>query len=122
MARIIHIGAGYDNEVTFFHLRAISMAEENRYSARFLEIKPTETEERKAELSYEIFVDALASWSDAVPTVKDKDGIESPKYPEVTVPAEAVQKYFETCTPETERIAPMIISRFRQLLSPEIVF
>jgi hypothetical protein len=122
MARILNIGAGYDGEITYFHLRSISVAEDNRYAARFLEIPDTADEERKAELSYGIFVDALVSWSESGPTKKEVDGKEVALYPDAETPADAVRKFFEERTPNNERLAPAVVGRYRTMLQPEVVF
>ncbi len=129
--KILHIGAGYNGKMTVFHLRAISVAEDNRYSARFLEISPSESEERKAELEYDIFVDSLASWSDAAPTQRMLVGqneaggtsnAEVELFPDAPTPADAVRQFFAERDPETERLAPAIIGRYRTKLQPEVVF
>lgn len=125
MTKTYKIGAGYNGEVAIFHLRSISVAEDNRYAARFLEIPLKESEERKAELEYNIYVDAIASWSEKAPTTPTTDdkgnAVEAPIYGDL-IPADAVRKFFEERNPETERIAPAIIGNYRKKLQPEIVF
>jgi len=118
----INIGVQYDGREVVFHLREISVAEENRYSARFLSIPDRESDERKAEMEYDIFVDAISSWSQDPVTVRDANGTETPLYADAATPAESVRMFFEERTPINERIAPTLIGKYRMKLQPDVVF
>lgn len=121
--RDIRIGAGYGGEITLFTLRVISQAEENRYTDRFSQISKSESQEKRSELDYGIYVDALADWSTAVPMKRiDPNGDWTPIFPETLIPAEAVREYFKTMTPESVRMAAYIILNYRSKLVPEVLF
>lgn len=138
MARIHHIGVGYDDAVTIFHLRTITVAEDNRYANRFLEIPKNATDEARSELEYGIFVDALASWSTSGPTrrviEKHPDAgpggemteteveMEKELFPNIETPAEAVKQFFNQRDEQTERIAPALMAAYRNRLKPSVIF
>lgn len=119
---IVNIGVKHGSAEVVFHLRVISVAEENRYAARFLAIPDKDTEERKAELEYSIFVDSLAAWSEEPLTARTESGDESLVYPGINTPADSVKEFFKEKTPYTERIAPAVIGRYRMKLQPDVVF
>lgn len=122
--KVYNIGASYDEgEEIIFHLRGISVAEENRYTNRYAEIGDLDSDERRAEQEYEILTDALANWSESAPTLKQK-GADVPKTPEeaTLTPADAVRAYFAGRTPEKERTAQQIVLQYRRKLQPKVVF
>lgn len=122
--KVFNIGASHGEEEIIFHLRSISVAEENRFTARFADISDMDSLERKAEQEYEIFTDAIASWSESKPTLKGKAG-EDTSFPEgalVETPAEAVAAYFKESNAEKERTAQAVILTFRRKLQPKVVF
>lgn len=126
MSRIINVGASHDGkEEIIFHLRAISTAEETRYTNSYAEISDSDSDERRAEKEYEILTGALASWSVAKPTLK-LDGKEVEESSEDALkgktPAEAVAGYFADKTPEKERTAQQVVVQFRRKLQPKVVF
>ncbi len=117
----IKLGVKLDDHSVIFELRAISVAEENRYTSRFLTIGKKESEERKSELEYGIYVDALSDWAAVALVSKNGDDKESPLYPDMS-PAESVKEFFRDRNPDTERIAPAVILRYRQKIQPDVVF
>lgn len=114
------IGCTTGKDEIVFHLRSISVAEENKYTARYIEIEESDSEEKKADQEYVILTDALANWSDQVPTIK-VDGIEAEVKVDA-VPAEVVRAYFAEKTPEKERVAQRVVLGFRNKLQPKVVF
>jgi hypothetical protein len=140
MAKVYHIGVGYDDAITIFHLRAITLAEDTRYANRFLEIPQNATEESRTQHEYDIFVDALASWSTEGPTTRviekkfvAADGedeateqeVEEEKalFPELSAsPAEAVKHFFEKRDAQTERIAQALMGAYRNRQKPSVIF
>lgn len=122
MAKVYNVGASHGDEEIIFHLRSISVAEENRYTSRYSEISDLDSDERRAEQEYEILTDSLASWSEKAPTIKlagkeapvGENGSESP--------AAAVTAYFAERTNEKERTAQQVILQFRRKLQPKVVF
>lgn len=126
MDKVIHrIGAGYGDDIVVFHLRSISIAEENAYTNRFLDIGVNESVEGRAKKEHDIFVDSLASWSDIGPTSVNhvNDSVEFPQlYPDAETPADAVKLYFKDCGIERSRIALQVVGSFRQRLQPKVVF
>lgn len=122
MAKLHSIGASHGDEEIIFHLRSISVAEENRYTNRYAEINDLDSDERRAEQEYEILTDALASWSDKAPTIK-LAGKEAPvSDPAPETPAAAVLAYFAERTNEKERIAQQVVLQYRRKLQPKVVF
>ena len=119
--RLITLGCGYNEELTIFSLRSISIADENKFTARFAEIKDTETAERKSQLEYEILVDGLASWVAEPLTVKKGKEV-TPLYDSDLSAADSVRKFFEGKTDDKERLANSIVLQFRSKLQPDVVF
>jgi hypothetical protein len=123
--KIYRVGASYGDEVVVFHLRSISVAEENGYTNRFLDLSTNESTESKAKKEHDIFVDSIASWSDIGPTSAEQtqDGVKFvPLFSETETPADAVRKYFENSDAEKSRIAIQVVLAFRQKLQPRVVF
>lgn len=120
MSRTINIGASHgDGNEVIFHLRSISTAEENRYTAQFSDISDVDSFEVRAEKEYGILVDAIASWSEEEPTIKVKGVVEATSSES---PAAGVRAYFEERTNEKERIANQVVLAFRRKLQPDVVF
>lgn len=121
MARVYSIGASHGAEEVVFHLRSISVAEENRFTARFASISDSESEETKALQEFEILVDSIASWSEKEPTIK-KNGVVVDPEQQFESPAQAVKAYFEKPSNEKERTAQQVILQYRRKLQPNVVF
>ncbi len=119
--RVYKIACGYGEGSPIFHLRSITVAEETRYTSRFTELSDNESDERKAEFDYAIYVDALSSWSVKAPTVM-KDGKEIDLIEGAKNPADAVRKLFEERTADNERIPQFVVGNYRSKLQPTIVF
>lgn len=128
MPRTYKIGASYGDEEVVFELRSITVAEENRYTARYAEMSDSDSEEKKAEQEYAILVDAIAEWSNGWPRVGSKgntkvaieDAVATESKP--ATPADAVRAYFAERDAEKERIAQSIVMGFRRRLQPTVVF
>ena len=120
MSKTHKIGASHsEGEEVIFHLRSISVAEENRYTNRYAEISDMDSDERKAEKEYEILTDVLAEWSTDAPTIKVK-GVEQPSTAET--PAAGVREFFAERSNEKERTAQQVVVQFRRKLQPRVVF
>jgi hypothetical protein len=103
-----------------FHLGVISVAQDKEYEKRFLELADLSAGER-AKRSFQIYVDALAEWSEAVPTKTNDAGDEVPLTESVS-PAEAVRAYFSERTNSKEWMAMSAINVFRNGLYPTVNF
>lgn len=125
MARVYSVGAKHEKEEVIFHLRGISVAEENRYTARFADISDLDSVELRAEKEYEILTDSLAIWSEKFPTIK-VDGKEltvgEEGAPSFDTPEAAVRAYFAEKTNDKERTAQQVVIQYRRKLQPEVVF
>lgn len=121
-SKIYNIGASHGDEEVIFHLRSISLAEENRYTARYAEISDLDSDEKRAEQEYAILTDVLADWSSVAPTVKINGKEEDGEGSVEITPALAVKAYFEERTPEKERTAQQVVLQFRRKLQPKVVF
>jgi len=119
MPRTINLGIGFGEDIAFLHLRAISMAEENAFLARFTELKDLNEEERIPR-EKEICVDGLAAWSVKPPT--KKVGEKEFEYFENTGADEAVRQFFSKEDQDNERLANAAVLNYRGLLSPRVVF
>lgn len=125
MGKIYNIGASHDGdkEEIIFHLRSISVAEENRYTTRYTELSDLDSNEKKAEDEYNILAESLASWSEAAPTIKvSGKEVEPPDNFGSESPAAAVTAYFAERTNEKERIAQQVVLQYRRKLQPKVVF
>lgn len=121
MGKPIDIECGYDEPRPIFHLRRTSVAADNKYIARLGEIPANETEEKRAEMLYDIYVDSIADWSVSVPTKKQTvKGVTSevPYIDGIDDPAEAVRKIFEVRNEDTELMPMMIVGDLRQRRLP----
>lgn len=126
MGKIYSIGASHGDEEVVFHLRSISVAEENRFTTRYAEINDLDSDEKKAEQEYQIATESLAAWSEKNPTVK-RGGKELAAGDEGSLagsesPAAAVTAYFAERTNEKERTAQQVMLQFRRRLQPKVVF
>jgi hypothetical protein len=126
MGKIYAIGASHGDEEIVFHLRSISVAEENRFTSRYSEINDLDSDEKRAEQEYEIQTEAIANWSEKNPTVK-RGGKELQASDEGSLagsdsPAAAVAAYFAERTNEKERTAQQVLLQYRRRLQPKVVF
>jgi hypothetical protein len=119
MSQKISLRVGYEGESLAFHLRMISMAEEQRYTQRFIDIVDSDPE-TKSEKEYQILVDAISNWSVEVPTKKDVAGKDEP-IAEGT-PSEAIRRYFAERSDEKERILNTAYMSFKARLAPSVSF
>jgi hypothetical protein len=125
MGKIYSIGASHGDEEIIFHLRSISVAEENRYTSRYAEINDLDSDEKRADQEYEILTEAIASWSEQNPTVKrggkelaaDEGSLAGSESP-----AAAVKAFFAERTNEKERTAQQVVLQYRRKLQPKVVF
>jgi hypothetical protein len=130
MSKLISIGASHGDEEIIFHLRSISVAEENRYTNRYTAISDLDSDERRSEQEYEILTDSLASWSEKAPTIKNAGAeVVSEDVPvaegaetKALIPADIVRAFFADRTPEKERTAQQVILQYRRKLQPKVVF
>lgn len=127
MNRVIKIGIGYDGEITFFHLRAITIAEENAFTAKFTETAGL-APEVKAEAETQACIDAIAAWSHKAPSREFADPDDPGKtketviYEDAVEPAEGVRRYFEEGDFDKERVANQLVLAYRTKLQPTVVF
>lgn len=122
MSKAIKIGVGYGDDITFFHLRHISMSEESKFTSKF-NFGDLPAEER-AEKEHETLVDAIASWSTQGPTkkaVKEGKSIDELIYPEMPS-ADAVRKFFSDTEYDAERLVNSLMLTYRSRLQPSVVF
>lgn len=113
----------YDDSKILFVLRVISVAEETKYASRFLTIPDSDSDERKAEQEYDIFVDSLATWAKERLMVLSPDGTKKPLYfNEEHSAADSVREFFKDKDPIKERIAPALVGQYRLKLQPDVVF
>ncbi len=127
MSRVISVGATHGAEEIIFHLRTISVAEETRYTNRYAEISDLDSVERKAELEYNILTQALASWSEKPPTIKQEGKevaapVAATGEEKATTPEAVVTAYFAERTNEKERTAQQVVLQYRRKLQPNVVF
>lgn len=123
MSREIVIGCGYGEKIAFFHLRAISIAEEDKFSARFAETKDLpDAEKSKAEA--DICIDAVAAWSAKAPS-KEVDGkfVSLFSEKEAADTKAAVKLFFgQAGDDDAERMANQVIMAYQTRLQPTILF
>lgn len=119
--RIIKIGCGYNENVTTFSLRAISLAEERKFNARFAEISKTGDETEKERLEYEALVDAVASWS-AEPLKIKIDGKEALLFSNEVNAADSIREFFKERDADKERLINKLVLNFQSKLQPDVVF
>jgi hypothetical protein len=107
------------DETVTFHLRMISVAEDKEYSQRFAAIADKKGD-AKAAAEFAIYVDALAAWSDEVPTRLNGDGKAEPIGKGTA--AESVKAFFKERTPAKEWLAVTAVSAYRSDLYPDVSF
>jgi hypothetical protein len=96
-----------------------ALHEDKEYSQRFVGIADKKGDARAA-AEYQIYVDALAAWSDDAPT--RSNGTSKAEPVGKGSPAEAVKAYFKDRTPSKEWLAVTAISAYRNDLYPEVSF
>lgn len=115
----ISFSVGYKHELPTFHLRMISMAEENAFNARFVDI--ADKDPAKDDKQYQIKVDALADWSVQMPTRKE-DGEDIPLMNGQPTPAATIKAYFAEKSTDKEWIAEFAIRALRIRTQPEVTY
>ncbi len=112
------IEIGYGDEKVIFHLRMISIAEEETISRKFADLADS-TEKYQKE--FEICKEALGEFSISMPQRLEKVKGEFVKKPlaEAETAAGAIDTFFKERTPEKERIVRDAYFMFKRLLSPD---
>ncbi len=100
MNRTITIGCGYD-EPTYFHLRAISLAEERAFLAKYAEFADAD-EEAKVKGHAKIHLEAISEWANAMPSL-DKEG-KKPVKVKAETPKEAILELFKDVSDDNDRL------------------
>lgn len=119
----ISLSVGFKSEKPIFHLRMISVTEEQEYLQRFSDIADNDVE--KADKTYQILVDGLKSFASDFP---QKTEIVEGKETKVLLvekassPSDAIAKYFEEKSVVKERIANTAILAFRNQMQPDVSF
>lgn len=133
----ISFSVGFNNNPITFHLRMISVAEENKLRQRFTAL----SEDEKELKDYELNVDALAEFSINAPTIKkmmpvaeqpaEADENQEPKmeFQDVQLtgitpglPGQVIRDYFADRTASKERIADFAVRAFLSRLTPDVSF
>jgi hypothetical protein len=115
---------GRKDTVTF-HLREISVSEDEEYGERHAKIADKKGAE-KAKAAFKIYIDAIASWSDAMPTIENGEVDE--KGNAISLPigegsiSDAVRQYFSDDSPAKERMLRAVIGNYRTSLYPDVTF
>lgn len=113
----ISLKVGYKSTKITFHLRVVSLKEENLYTQRFIDLIGKDNREER---EYQIIVDALSTWAAAMPTIEE-DGKELPLMTDKTA-MEATAEYFKERTNEKERIVNAAMVSFRNQMTPSVDF
>lgn len=113
---------GYGAEKITFHLRMVSMAEEQRYTQRFADLVDTLDSEERAKKEYAILVESLVNWSSAMPVRRGEDTKDLDVALGEGTLAEAIHAYFDERTDTKERILNATVVAFRNRLTPEVSF
>ena len=120
--RQIVIGAGFnDQALAYFHLRSISVAEEEEFTAKIASLSEMSGDDRNvAEL--EICISSLETWSiSAVSSKNAKTNEYAPLFSEDK--GNGVKSFFEQFDAnDAHRLASQIVYAFRLKLQPTVVF
>lgn len=118
--RVIKMGAGFGDDRIYFTFRALTIAEEKAFAAKFTEVADL-TGNDKALAEAKICMDALAEWALDVPTT-DEAG-ENPAFVDIEHPTDAVRAFFDRFSPDDQdRLANAMVMAVQNRLRPQIVF
>lgn len=118
MARIITIGVGFE-KITYFHLRAITLAEERKFAAKYASIPDTDAD-AQIDQHTKIHAEAIAEWSVKKPS-SDREG-NLPINQTVSSPKEAVEEFFNEQDDDNSRLINELTAAYRAKLQPNVVF
>ncbi len=116
----ISLRVGYNDTKLTFHLRVVSLEDENLYSQRLGKLLDDDDHYDKV---YRCIVDTLGEWSTEMPTKQTLvDGriVEKPLGKGTFL--EVMRTYFAERTPENERITNAAMVVFRNKMSPDVDF
>lgn len=118
MNKLRPIEVGYRDEKLVFHLKMISVEQEDAILQRFAEVSDKDTE--RFTKRFEIYKDAVAEAACEMP-VLTKNGKSAPLAKEGT-PAAAILEHFRERNTENERIIRAAYVLFRSELEPDASF
>lgn len=115
----ISLGVNFANENLIFHLRMISLNEEQELRQRYAEILPDDV--GKEQKYYRVIIDALKEFSVDYPQKYERDKkvllVEGAKSP-----AAAIEDYFGEMTIAKERLANGLFLSYRERMQPTVIF
>lgn len=122
--RVITIGAGYGDNIAYFHFRPITVAEEDAFITAMGAFASEPDAAQKAEKELAVCIESLEKWSASPLTRKagegDKEGVDKPAYPKSA--SFGVAEFFESLGGEGHRLATELIYAYRLKLQPTVVF
>lgn len=122
MAREIKVGIGYDSDIAYFTMKAITLAEDEDFAAKFVETQEL-SGKAKSEAETAIYIDAIEEWT--VKPLERKVGDKFEPYFADKVKGDDrsdVRKFFESGDFDTERVASQLLYAYRSKLQPTVVF
>lgn len=116
MARTIKIGVGYDENVAFFHMNVMTIAEENELIADLTAIEDLPAKSRPAK-ELEICLEAIKRHAIKPPTNKDGE----PFFEDKDV-VSSIDEFFDPDDSDSARLAISLLLAYRRSLQPKVVF